>query len=120
MNVEQLGIRTGRQCAHDLIAGEVEDLHRVIVARADEQRLAVLGQHDATRTLADRHGLLDLERRAVDHADRVALLVRDIDRVGERITREAAQARDGNSDGETLGPWHSWPPYAGALIAGLI
>jgi hypothetical protein len=42
VDVEQLGIWTGRQGADYLVAGEVEDLHRVVVARADEHDLPSL------------------------------------------------------------------------------
>ena len=56
MDVDLLGIRARRQIADDLAAGEIEDLHGVVVARADQHLLAVLGQYDAARALTDGNG----------------------------------------------------------------
>ena len=42
MNIQLLGIRARRQIADDLAARHVEHLHGVVVARADQQILAVL------------------------------------------------------------------------------
>src|SRR5262249_61620321 len=80
------GVGTRRQIAYDLPRRYVEDLHRVVVACANEKILAVLGEDDPAWALADRDGLLDLERRAVEHRDRVALLVRDVNGVSLRLT----------------------------------
>src|SRR5262249_8091503 len=108
MNVELLRVWAGRQRADDLLGREIENLHRVVVACADQQRLAVLGQHDAARPLTDGDGMLDFERNAVDYGNRIVLLVRDIDRVGARIAGKANRA--GGQDGNTPSPRHSCPP----------
>ena len=51
---ECLGIRAGRQRADDLQRLGVDDLDGVVVAGADQDVFAVLGQRDAARPLADR------------------------------------------------------------------
>ena len=100
MNVELLGIGSGGERADDLVGGDVKDLHRVLIARADQQRFAVARQHDAARALANGDGLLDLQTGAVDHADRVTLFIRDIDRVSNRGSGDAGQATDRRDDGD--------------------
>ena len=37
MDVELLRVRAGGQVANDLVGGDIEDLHRIVVARADEE-----------------------------------------------------------------------------------
>ena len=112
VDVELLRVRAGGKVANDLVGGDIEDLHRVVVARADEKRLAVLGQHDAARALADADRLLHLQRVAVDDGDRVALLIRDIDGVGESIAGDAAQAaHHGERHGDASRPGHVSLPW---------
>ena len=92
MQDEQLRIRPRRQGLHEFQGLGVVDLHVVVVAGADHQPFGVLRQDDAARALADLDGLDHLELVAVDDADRVVLLVRDVDRVGARPPAASSQA----------------------------
>src|SRR4029078_182568 len=112
MNVELLWIGARGQVSHDLPRRYVEDLHRVVVARTDEEIFAVFGEYDPTRALTDGNSLLDLERCAVEHRDRVALLIRDVDGVGRRRSRGEHRASQHDCRREALHePSHIHPAH---------
>ena len=84
MQSERLWIRTRWQIADDAQGGDVDHLDRVVVACAHQDRAAVGGHGNATRTLAYRHRLHGLHLVEIDNADRVVALVRHIGRVHGR------------------------------------
>ena len=86
---DHLGIRSRRQLADDLQGLGVQDLDRV-VSLAQTYRNCRQGQgHDAARAFADLDLLGKLELVTVDDADRITLLVRDVDRARLRPPRPA-------------------------------
>jgi hypothetical protein len=107
---EQLGIGAGRQVVQDRAARRVHHLDRVVVGGADVEIAPVAAQRDAARPVADRHRLEQLERGAVDDADRVALLVRDEDLDRRRPADHAAGA--GQRQRHASPPHHLDPPCA--------
>src|SRR4029453_16780289 len=112
MNVELLWVGARREVAHDLTRADVENLHRIVVACTDEKIFAVLGEHDPARALPDWDGLLDLECCAVEHRDRVAFLVGDVDGVGRRRPRGDYRANQHDCGPEALhAPSHIHPPH---------
>jgi len=74
---ELLGVFAGGQFLDDLARGHVHHLHAVRVAGADVQQLIVMGQQQASRTLADFEGVGDLQGLHVDQAQAVVFLVGD-------------------------------------------
>src|SRR5262245_8425318 len=94
MQDEELGVLPGPQGFHELHGLGVVDLHIVVVAGADQQPFVVLRQGHAARALTDLDRLDDLELGAVDDADRVVLLVRDVDGIGARSRREQQPGRE--------------------------
>ena len=75
---EQFRIGTGGQAVHHLLGRGIDHLDLVVVADRDQHELAVPGEFDAARALADLDGLGDGPFVGVDHRYRVALLVRHI------------------------------------------
>src|ERR1700730_17231601 len=66
----------------------VDHLNRIVIADRDQDELSILCQFDAAWSLADLDRLDDRELVDIDHADRVALLVRDIGNDGSCLTAE--------------------------------
>ena len=81
---EQFGIGTGGQGVHHLLGRGIDHLNGVVVADRDQHELAVPGELDAARPLADLDGFGDGPRVGIDHRDRVALFVRHIGDEGPR------------------------------------
>src|SRR4029450_6583993 len=75
---KQLGIWTRGQIGDDLVRSYVDDLYRVVVSDGHQNEFSAPGQFDAARSLADFDRLHDSEFIGIDHADCIALLVRDI------------------------------------------
>ena len=84
---EQFRIGAGGQGVHHLLGLGVDHLDGVVVADRDHHELAVAGELDAARPLADLDGLGDGPVVGIDHRDRVALLVRDIGDEGRARAR---------------------------------
>src|SRR5260221_87976 len=82
MEREGLGVWAARQRRAEGELLEIERFDLVVVAGADVESLLVLRQHDAARPLPDRDGAQHLQALAVEHGDRIALLVRHEHRLG--------------------------------------
>ena len=81
---EQLGIRTGRQCADDLMCAGVDHLNRVVVSDRYQNELSILCELDPTGPLANLDRPHDRKLVDIDDADCVALLVGDVGGEGAR------------------------------------
>ena len=88
---EQLGIGAGGQRVDHLPGCGIDHLDGVVVADRDQHELAVPGEFDAARPLADLDGGDDRPFVGIDHRNRVALLVRHIGDEGRGGPAPASQ-----------------------------
>jgi hypothetical protein len=88
----------------------VDDVDDVAVARRHEEFLEVRAQHDATGAPGRLDGLDGLQGVAIDHRDRVVLLVGDEDRRGG--SRNGGEKKRGRGSGCKTGADHRHP-FAG-------
>src|SRR4029079_13315355 len=88
-----------------------EHLHGVVVAGADQEIFIVRRELDAARSLAHGDRLLHLQRRAVQHGDRVPLLVEHVEVMGPGGPCPGDKAnRRGDCNHERICA-HAHPPY---------
>ena len=99
MKDKQLRVGSGREVSHDPLALPVNDLDRVVVAGADQKITPILGQRDPPWSLSDLEIIDNRKAFAVDDADGVVLLVRDIDlEAGGMAGHREGERRDQATD----------------------
>src|SRR5262245_15191432 len=108
----QLGVGTRFELTGDLECLGVDHVHDVAVAGGNEQFLEIGAQNDAARPPRNLDRLDRLQRVAVEHGDRVILLVRDEDRRGRSRSR-ADKERDAEGNGEfsAIHVFYLWSGY---------
>ena len=108
---ELFRVRPRLQRPHQLHRLGVENLDAVFVAGADIERLAVGADGDPARAPARRHRLDHFLRVAVDHADRIALLIGHVNADGPAPARAQA-GRSSGSGGRQENRAYTPPSFA--------